>query len=99
MYSVSTNIMSEVMQKKLFVLISISLKLHKNWRTEQGCRNVFGSGGGGVPTRPNCKLFTYQLVLVAAAPVLQDFHTDEKRGGGGGGGHGPLAPRFLRPCC
>ena len=32
-----------------------------------------------VPTRPNSKLFTCQLVLVAAAPVLQDL--GEKMGG------------------
>ena len=28
--------------------------------------------------RPNCKLFTCQLVLVAAAQVLQDFHPGGK---------------------
>ena len=32
--------------------------------------------------RPNCKQFTCQLVLVAAAPVHQDFHPGEKGGGG-----------------
>ena len=47
-----------------------------------GRRNVFGRGGQRIglysPTRPNCKLFTCQLVLVAAAPVLQDFQPGEK---------------------
>ena len=51
-------------------------------------------GGASVLTRPNCKLFTCQLVLVAAAPVLQDFHPGEKVGGGGG----PHGLWFLRPC-
>ena len=57
-----------------------------------GRRDVFGSWGGDVPTRPNCKLFTCQLVLVAAAPVLQDFHPGEKTGGGGC----PPVPTALR---
>ena len=38
-------------------------------------------GGNNVPTMPNCKLFTCQLALVAAAPVLQEFHPGEKWGG------------------
>ena len=50
-----------------------------------------GGGGGKVLTGPNCKLFTCQLVIVAAAPVLQDFHPDEKVCVCVGGG------RFLRP--
>ena len=53
-------------------------------------------GGGNVATRPNCKLLTCQLILVAAAPVLQDFYPGEKVRGG----HGPPAPPpgLRRPC-
>ena len=65
--------------------------------TFQDRRNVFGRGRGNVPTRPrpNCKLFTCQLVLVAAAPGLQDFHPGEKVGWGGG--DGPLPPGSYGP--
>ena len=61
-------------------------------------------GGGNVPTRPNCncKLFTCQLVLVAAAPVLQYFHPGEKVCVcvcvcGGGGGMASLPPGSYGP--
>ena len=54
------------------------------------CVCVWG-GGGNVSTRPNCRP---KLFLVAAAPVLQNFHPGEKVCVCGGGG---LPPRFLRP--
>ena len=75
----------------------------------QGRRNVFGSvcvcGGGAtyqLGLTVNCLIRpTCQLGLVAAAPVLQDFHPGEKVCVCVcvcGGGMAPLAPRFLRPC-
>ena len=56
---------------------------------------VRGGGNlGGLPTRPNSKLVACQLLLVAAVPLLQDFHPGKKVGGC----PPPWPPRLLRPC-